>query len=342
MSQNNVLTDNKPPLVSICCLVYNHEEYLKQALDSFLMQKTTFPFEIIIHDDASTDNSANIIKEYTLKYPNLFKPLYQTENQKSKVKSGMNPRFNFPRAKGKYIAICEGDDYWTDPYKLEKQVNLLENNSHLIACHHWQKIAKYENGKYVEYPAPKEGHGYLGKKTSDVKDIFLNKVRLKSRTLMFENLIDTSLFNSYFNNVAFGDVSLSFILGKYGDFGFIDEEMAVYRLTDKGASTAGLKELGFKKFTIQHFKNWIEIWDRADVFYDFKYHKESFKTVKFFYTKIITQFNFNFSTLLKLLKYNRNRELPYINLFKHDLWLIWTFFKLNGNKAFKRFKNFIK
>ncbi|MDK2772952.1 MAG: glycosyltransferase [Flavobacterium sp.] len=120
--------ENNIPLVSICCLTYNHEPYIKQALDSFLMQQTNFAFEIVIHDDASTDNTAKIIEEYTQKYPEIFKPLLQTENQRSKFGGGMNPRFNYPRARGKYIAICEGDDYWTDPNKLQRQVDFLESN----------------------------------------------------------------------------------------------------------------------------------------------------------------------------------------------------------------------
>ena len=107
------------PLVSIACITYNHENYIRDAIEGFLMQKTTFPVEIIIHDDASADNTAQIVKEYTDKNSDLFIPIFQTENQYSQ---GNKPlaNFVFPRAKGKYIAICEGDDYWTDPYKLQK------------------------------------------------------------------------------------------------------------------------------------------------------------------------------------------------------------------------------
>ncbi len=117
----------KRPLVSICTLVYNHEPFLKECFEGFLMQKTNFAFEVLVHDDASTDNSAEIIREYTEKYPDIFKPIYQIENQYSKgVK--VSATYQFPRAKGKYIAICEGDDYWTDPLKLQKQVDILEQN----------------------------------------------------------------------------------------------------------------------------------------------------------------------------------------------------------------------
>ena len=92
-----------------------------------MVQKTNFPIEILIHDDASTDGTADIIREYEAQYPDIIKPIYQTENQYSK---GINPGFEFlfPRARGKYIALCEGDDYWTDTLKLQKQVEFLEGN----------------------------------------------------------------------------------------------------------------------------------------------------------------------------------------------------------------------
>lgn len=115
------------PLVSIYCLVYNHEPFLRQCLDGFVMQQTTFPFEAIVNDDASTDGSAAIIREYAEKYPDIIKPIYETENQYSKGAVGryMNKVAN-PDAK--YIALCEGDDYWTDPNKLQLQVEFLESH----------------------------------------------------------------------------------------------------------------------------------------------------------------------------------------------------------------------
>ena len=95
--------------VSICCITFNHEKYIKKALDSFLSQNTDFEYEILIHDDASTDSTADIIREYEKKYPNIIKPIYQTENQYQKGVTNPSGKFNFPRAKGQYIAMCEGD-----------------------------------------------------------------------------------------------------------------------------------------------------------------------------------------------------------------------------------------
>lgn len=124
-------SNNSFPLVSICCITFNHEKYIQEAIESFLMQKTEFPIEIIIHDDASTDGTTAIIKEYANKYSDLVIPILQTENQYSK---GIRPSATYvwPKARGKYIALCEGDDYWTDPFKLQKQVDILEKDPNCV------------------------------------------------------------------------------------------------------------------------------------------------------------------------------------------------------------------
>lgn len=115
------------PLVSICCTAYNHEKYIAQALDSFLAQKVNFPFEILVHDDVSTDSTAQIIRAYAQKYPDVVKPMFQTENQYSRGVP-INETFNFPRAQGKYIALCECDDFWCDESKLQRQIDYMEKH----------------------------------------------------------------------------------------------------------------------------------------------------------------------------------------------------------------------
>ena len=121
------------PVVSIYSLAYNHEPFVRQCLEGFLMQETTFPVEILIHDDASTDNTANIIREYEARYPRLIKPIYQTENQYSKGR-GPAPIRAYPGKRGRYLAVCEGDDYWTSPLKLQKQVDFLDQHSEYSFC----------------------------------------------------------------------------------------------------------------------------------------------------------------------------------------------------------------
>ena len=133
--------DPSIPLVSISCTTYNHELYIEDALEGFLFQETNFPFEILIHDDASTDRTADIIREYEARYPTLIKPIYQTENQYSR---GNKPGLiNLKRAKGEYVALCEGDDYWTDPLKLQIQVDFLEKHpDYVITFHHCVSLYK--------------------------------------------------------------------------------------------------------------------------------------------------------------------------------------------------------
>lgn len=128
------MTDN--PLVSICTLTFNHAKFIRQCLDGFLMQEREFGIEILIHDDASTDGTVEILREYEAKYPGLIFPLYESENQYSRGGAGKMDFFNYNRARGKYIACCEGDDYWTDPLKLQKQVDFMEANPEYSVCFH--------------------------------------------------------------------------------------------------------------------------------------------------------------------------------------------------------------
>ena len=127
--------DTEHPLVSIKCLAYNHEKYIGQTLDSFLMQETDFPFEVIVHDDASTDKTADILREYEKKYPLIVKPIYETENLYSKH-DGRITRVPNAALKGKYVATCEGDDYWTNPHKLQMQADFLESHEDYFAIGH--------------------------------------------------------------------------------------------------------------------------------------------------------------------------------------------------------------
>ncbi|KGJ90197.1 glycosyltransferase [Thalassotalea sp. ND16A] len=121
------------PAVSICCITYNQEKYIAKALDGFLMQETNFPFEILIHDDASTDRTTEIVLNYKNKYPNIIKTVIQTENQYSQNPI-ISPRFLWPIAAGSYIALCEGDDFWVAKTKLQMQFDFLEQNKNLGFC----------------------------------------------------------------------------------------------------------------------------------------------------------------------------------------------------------------
>ena len=127
-------------MASINCVTFNHANYIRTALDSFLMQKTDFAFEILVHDDASTDGTSSIIREYAARYPDQVKPLIQTENQYSQGIDNISGAFNFPRARGKYIFMCDGDDYFLSPDKLQKQVDYMEAHPDCTLCIHSAKI----------------------------------------------------------------------------------------------------------------------------------------------------------------------------------------------------------
>lgn len=139
-------------LVSVVCNTYNHEKFIRDALEGFVMQKTNFAYEVLIHDDASTDKTADIIREYEAKFPEIIKPIYQTENQYSK---GGILQFQEPRIKGKYVALCEGDDYWTDPLKLQKQFDAMEAHPEIDICAHVASSVNAVTGerKNIFHPA---------------------------------------------------------------------------------------------------------------------------------------------------------------------------------------------
>ena len=155
-------------MVSIICNTYNHQNYIKDALESFINQKTDFKFEVLIHDDASTDNTPYIIREYEKKYPDIIKPIYQKENQYSKgIK--ISQTYQYPRVKGKYIAICEGDDYWIDSQKLQKQVKALEQNFDIDMCAHATIMVKAETKDVIKMIAPDSNNSIL-----TIENVILN------------------------------------------------------------------------------------------------------------------------------------------------------------------------
>ncbi len=218
------------PLVSVCCISYNHEKFIRQCLDGFIMQKTNFKFEVIIHDDASTDRTAEIIKEYQEKHPDIIKPIFQVENQYSK-NTPILKTIVYPQVKGKYVAICEGDDYWTDPDKLQKQVDFLEANPDYSICFHPVKII-YEdvNKKSTLYPSNK----FLKQDLTLEKLLGVNFIQTNSvmyRWLLKKGEPDDKLPGG----IMPGDWYLNLLHAKEGKIGFLEDVMSVYRRHSAGA-----------------------------------------------------------------------------------------------------------
>lgn len=140
-------TDGNRVEVSIICNTYNHEMYLRDALEGFISQNTTFDYEVLIHDDASTDKTREIIEEYQHKFPEIIKPIYQNENKYSKGIRISN-EYQYPRIRGRYVALCEGDDYWTDPFKLQRQYDMMELHPEIDICAH--SVSRTKDEKFIK------------------------------------------------------------------------------------------------------------------------------------------------------------------------------------------------
>lgn len=237
MIQANKKHTQKVPLVAIHCLVYNHEPYLRDCFEGFVMQQTNFPFVAIVHDDASTDNSVEIIREYESKYPHIFKPIYQTKNQYSNPEVSVDCIVNaaIQQIGAKYIALCEGDDYWTDPLKLQKQVDFLEENPEYSFCCHRFNILKDKEQKFI--------HEYGYNLYVPEQDLIINEeVFFKAWvTQWLTTVVRTDLFvevckiaKNTFNRCL--DVYLYFLLLQHGNGISINQTMGVYRWHSNGAS----------------------------------------------------------------------------------------------------------
>ena len=209
--------------VAIHCLVYNHEPYLRDCLEGFVMQKTNFPFVAIVHDDASTDNSAAIIREYEEKYPNIIKPIYEKENQwrKGTLTKVMNTAIEATGAK--YVAMCEGDDYWTDPLKLQMQVDYMEENPECSLCFHKVNTLIQETGEIKEEFIVRDVPG-----RSDIIDLAKGNYIHTPSVLYRRKCLNIEKLNSIMPCLP-GDYVMWMLLAENGYIYKFNEAMAVYR-----------------------------------------------------------------------------------------------------------------
>lgn len=258
-------------MVSIICETYNHESYITDAIESFLMQKTHFLYEILIHDDASTDKTPEIIKQYEAKYPDLIKPIYQTENQYSR---GVQvERINEKRAKGKYIAICEGDDFWSNPYKLQKQVDYMEKNAACSMCVHAAYRVSPNKTKLKSHVKPNQGN-----KVFTVEEVIEGGGGLFATN----SIIYPAMFREYrpdfYNNAPVGDYPLAIYLALQGTVFYIDEYMSAYRVGVKGSWTKDALSTIKKRVAI--YEKIATMLDELNIFTGYKYDLPIKKTKK--------------------------------------------------------------
>ncbi|MBE6647378.1 MAG: glycosyltransferase [Ruminococcaceae bacterium] len=255
--------------VTVYCAAYNHEKYIRQALEGFVMQKTNFDFEVLVHDDASTDGTASIIKEFELAYPDIIKPIYQTENQHSK---GVDRIYTWwlPITRGKYIAVCEGDDYWTDPLKLQKQYDYMEANPDCSLVAHTADTLHEDTGMFVPYTTKYEFT------TPEKQDV-------SAQALINDHLIfpTASMFYKteyYVNNEAFirsiksFDYVTKILLASTGRVHVLPDKMSVYR---KGADGSwSVRILADPEKFMKHTEVAVNNLEQINKYTSYKYDSE--------------------------------------------------------------------
>lgn len=231
MSENGIL-------VSVICIVFNHAPYLRDALEGFVGQQTSFRYEVIIHDDASTDGSADIIREYARKYPDIIVPILQTENQFSQ---GVNisKTYMFPRARGKYIALCEGDDYWCDAHKLQRQVDFLETHEDYSICVHNTRRLNVVTGKTELINKNKQAYNIT---VQELIERFTRGELFQTSSAVYRSALTVELrpdgLPSYYTTlgkVGVGDFARWIYYGLHGKIRYLPEVMSVYRVMVPGS-----------------------------------------------------------------------------------------------------------
>ncbi|WP_165157714.1 glycosyltransferase [Parabacteroides sp. ZJ-118] len=258
------------PLVAIRCITYNHEPYIRDALEGFVMQKTNFPFVAIVHDDASTDGTAAIIREYAEKYPDIIKPIYETENQYSKRDGSLRRIMDkaCEETGAKYYALCEGDDYWTDPLKLQKQVDFLESHPEYSMCASNAKTYNCNTSKYISHIS--NVHTDID---FDIEKIILNggdiinTCSIMYRTEVYSELPDI------IGKFHVGDYPLQVLLSHKYKVRIFKDNMCVYRIFSKGSWTSNYSSniYNSEKISVLIAKN-VKMYETLDRYTDYSYH----------------------------------------------------------------------
>jgi glycosyltransferase involved in cell wall biosynthesis len=249
-------------MVSISCLTYNQEKFVADALDSFIMQKVDFDYEILIHDDASTDKTADIIRTYEEKYPDLINVIYQSENTYSK--GAKICEVNQIRARGKYIAICEGDDYWTDPYKLQKQVAYMESHPECSLCVHAGYMVNENKELQKKHVRPS-----IGDREFSIHEIISSggKLFVTNSVLYRTDLVLTR--PRFFELSPVGDYPLMILLALQGSVYYMDTYMSAYRVGIEGSWSE--RTYSNPEKTIRHFERTLEMLEELNQYSNHQY-----------------------------------------------------------------------
>lgn len=257
------------PLVSVVCITYNHEHYIKDAIEGFLIQETRFPFEIIIHDDASTDATAEISRQYAEKYPNIIRLILQEENQYSQGKNVLP--IVFAKAKGEYVALCEGDDYWTNENKLQIQVDFMVANPECSWCFHSAKCIHMDRTGIQTVMKPRQ---FFKSNKSTIKHVILRGGGFyPTASAMFRSHSIKDLPDFYFS-APIGDAPLALLASSKGSVGYLDEIMSVYRMNLAGSwSNRKNQEAGSWDNYLNTHKKIEKYLQEFNVYSGFRYEK---------------------------------------------------------------------
>jgi glycosyltransferase involved in cell wall biosynthesis len=263
--------------LSVCVPTYNHGKYISQMLEGALMQKTSFPFEIVVGDDGSVDDTQDVIRGYMEKYPGRIRAFLHQENQgpsSPREFAGRNNVLGLLKAcQGQYVAMCEGDDYWTDPDKLQKQVNFLDQHPDYSISHHNVEVI-YEDGSASHlFNTPRQPA------TSQLEDILADKWFMATGSWVYRNYFREEDFATWHALAASGDWALLIQIVSRGKIGYIPDVMGVYRKHVGGLSNV-------HTHTNQWFlQNRIEMFENVDLWLDFKYHDIITQTISDYKTR---------------------------------------------------------
>ena len=253
------------PLVSVYCLAYNHEKYIRDCLEGFVSQKTSFPFEVVVHDDASTDKTADIIREYELKYPKIIKPIYEKENQFQKGRNVIDEVI-YPLIHAKYVAICEGDDYWVDDNKLEEQISILERNPDCHFCVAGvEEVAQDKTRLGVFHPARRMESSFISPE-SFVSFAESYEFQTSSYVMRYDDWKEYILNPPEFRKKSIiGDLPMLLYFGSLGRTAYVDKVMSCYR-RGAPASYSALRIHWSEKQRLAHWKRSMDTWKEFNQF----------------------------------------------------------------------------